>query len=132
VAFVEAESMDAVQALHAAPQLWDRRFDDQVVMGRHQAVRVDDPVEAGHAVREEAKEGDAVQVVAVDVAAVDTERRDVKNTVRELRPELPCHGAERSARKQRSGRLGNVRSKLVSKDRSLSADAEGQTLVLWF
>jgi hypothetical protein len=83
VPLVEAESMDAVQALHPEPQLRDGRVDDEVVVRRHQAERVDGPVEAGDALSEQTEEGQAVGVVAVDRATIDAARRHVEDAVRQ-------------------------------------------------
>jgi hypothetical protein len=130
VALVEAERVDPVEAVHAAPQLRDGRLDDHVVVRRHQAVHVDEPVEAVDAVREETEERDPVDVVAIDLAAVDSERRDMEDPIWELGAQLPRHGRERSAGEPVFGRLWNVRYRDGSKNRSFSADTEGQTLVL--
>jgi hypothetical protein len=81
VALVEPESVDPVQSLHSGPQSVDRGLEDQMVVRRHQAERVDDPVEAIDAIGEERKEVQAVRVVAKDGATVDAARRDVKDTI---------------------------------------------------
>ena len=95
VALVEQERVDAVEAVKASREFGDSRFDDQVVVGRHQTERVNGPVEAVHAVREELEEESAVGVVAVDRAAVDSESRYVKHAVRQVAAKLPRH-VERS------------------------------------
>jgi hypothetical protein len=91
VAPVESESVDPVQPLHSRPQSLDGGLEDQVVVGRHQAEGVDDPVEAVDAIREQREEVQAVRVVAKDGATVDAACRHVKDTVRKLAAEPSCH-----------------------------------------
>jgi hypothetical protein len=71
VALVEPERVDAVQPFHPRPEPLHCRLEDEVVVGRHQAVGVNDPVEAADAVGKQPEEDEAIEVVAVDVAFVD-------------------------------------------------------------
>jgi hypothetical protein len=82
VAPVERQRVDSVQAVHSAGHRLDGGLDHEVVVRRHQAVRVELPVEALDAVPEEGEEARPVQPVAEHRAVVDTEDRDVRDAVR--------------------------------------------------
>jgi hypothetical protein len=82
VAPVERQRVDAVEPFHAARHRVHRRREHEVVVRRHQAVRVEVPVEAVDAVPEEGQEAAAVEPVAKDRTVVDAERRHVEDAVR--------------------------------------------------
>jgi hypothetical protein len=124
VPLVEAESMDAVQALHPQPQLRNGRVDDEVVVRRHQAERVDGPVEAGDALSEQAEEGQAVGVVAVDRATIDAARRS-----RGRRRPAACGATvlpsrDGNARRARHPRMWKTSHTIVAKDRPPSVKGQ--------
>jgi hypothetical protein len=96
VAGVEPLRVHAVQALHPERQLRDGRLDDEVVVVRHQAERVEPPAEPLGALGEQAEEGDPVEVVAEDRGLVDAVGRDVEDPVGELHTQdarHPCDGS---------------------------------------
>src|SRR5947208_558463 len=130
VPLVEPECVDAVQPLHRSPKLRNRRLDDEVVMRRHQAERVNGQTEAVDALRQQLEEAQTVRLVAVDVAAVDAARRDVEDAVRQRMPQLSSHATEASAGEERSRQMWSFCHANVAKTTSASANTEGQTLVL--
>ena len=83
VAPVERQRMRAVEAVHAARHGVDRGLEHEVVVRRHQAVRVEIPAEALDAVPEELQETRAIESVPEDRALVHAERRDVEDAVRQ-------------------------------------------------
>lgn len=95
---VEALRVDAVQVLHPARQVWERRHDDEVVVRRHQTVRVQPPAEASSGAVEQRDEPPAVVVVGDDGAACDSTGPDVIVSVRVLDTEWTRHGRDRSSR----------------------------------
>ena len=82
VALVEALRVPPVEESGAGAELDLGCLDHEVVVVSHQAEDVDVPVEAGGGDGEEVEEAEAVFVVAVDVAAVDPECRDMENAIR--------------------------------------------------
>jgi hypothetical protein len=83
VAPVEGEGVSPVEDVHPPCHLLDRRLEDEVVVRRHQAVRIQLPVEVLDAVPEELQEARAIEPVPEDRALVDAERRDVEDAVRQ-------------------------------------------------
>ena len=88
---VEGERVGSVQPLHAARHRLDARLQHEVVVSRHQAVRVETPSEAADTVGEEREEAAAVVPVSEDRGVVDTEGRDVEDAVRQFRAEDAGH-----------------------------------------
>jgi hypothetical protein len=88
---VEGERVGSVQPLHTACHRLDARLEDEVVVRRHQAVRVEAPPETADAVGEEREEPAAVEPVAEDRRVVDAEGRHVEDAVRQLRAEDAGH-----------------------------------------
>ena len=91
MAFVELLRVAAVQELHSARELVPRGVEDEVVVRRHQAERMERPLEALDAATEVCQELAAVVVVEEDVAAVDAPRDHVEVAVGERRAEHARH-----------------------------------------
>jgi hypothetical protein len=91
VPFVEELRVAAVEAVHAGGELGRGRLDDEVVVGAHQAVGLDAPVELARADRQQVEEVDPVDVVAEDRRVLDPVRRDVEVPVREAASEEARH-----------------------------------------
>ena len=81
---VEALRVDAVEPAEAVGELAARAGEDEVVVARHQAIRMDVPVLGADDLGEEGQEAAAVVVVAEDRAAVDAPDRDVVDAVGEV------------------------------------------------
>jgi hypothetical protein len=122
VAPVERERVRPVQQVHPAGHRLDGRLEDEVVMGRHQAVRVDVPAEALDAVPHERKEAPAVKPVAEDGSVVDAEGRDVEDTVGQDRPKEARHRAERTPPASGTAPAGLQSHTFVTKNRSFAAN----------
>src|SRR5436190_6825169 len=80
---VEPLGIDAVEAVAAVGELVAQGFDDEVVVVRHQAEGVNEPVVALHHVCEEPQEEPAVVVAAENRRPVDPTRADVERAVGE-------------------------------------------------
>jgi hypothetical protein len=83
VASVESLRVAAVELLEARGKLGDGRFDDEVVVVRHQAERVQAPVVLADDEAEQAEEGAAIVIVPVDRDPPGTPGSDVERAVRE-------------------------------------------------
>jgi hypothetical protein len=94
VADVEPLRVPAAQVLHTGRQLRLRRLDDDLVAFSRQAVAMDLPAVSCDGSREDLDERDVVDVFAHDVGAVDADRRDVEEAVRELRAANPRHAVD--------------------------------------
>jgi hypothetical protein len=82
MATVERQRVDPVEPMHPAGHRLDGGLEHEVVVRRHQAVRVELPVETLDAVPEENEEARPVEPVAEDRPLVHAERRDVEDAVR--------------------------------------------------
>jgi co-chaperonin GroES (HSP10) len=91
VASVEALGIAPVQLLEAGRQLGDGRLDDQVVVVRHQAERMEAPVMLPDDEVQQPEEDAAVVVVAVDRDPSGTARGDVEVAVGEDVAGAACH-----------------------------------------
>jgi hypothetical protein len=89
---VERLGIHAVEAVAAVGELVAQGFHDEVVVVRHKAEGVDEPIVALDDVREEAQKETAVVVAAKDRRPVDPTRADVERAVREDVPwQAACH-----------------------------------------
>jgi len=68
---VEQLRIAAVQALHAGREAGGGRLDDEVIVGVHQAVRLDAPAELPRGSREHVEEVQPVDVIAEDASVLD-------------------------------------------------------------
>ena len=91
VSAIEALSVDPVQPLHARGKSRPRRLDEQVHVVAHQAIRVEEPVEAVDDVAEVSEVVTPVDAGAVDRAAVDTTSGDVRDQAGGIEAEAPWH-----------------------------------------
>jgi hypothetical protein len=82
VLLVEALRIAAVEQLHPRGQVGTGAFEDEVVVVAHQAEGVHGPAIPADGELEERQEKQAVEIVEVDPAAVDTPGRDVEEAVR--------------------------------------------------
>src|SRR5436309_2903665 len=91
---VERLGIDAVEAVAAVGELVAQGFDDEVVVVRHQAEGVNEPVVTLHHVCEEAQEEPAVVVAAKNRRPVDPTRADVEDAVGEdVARQGACHAS---------------------------------------
>lgn len=74
---IEPLLVDAVELAHAFGQIGIRRLDEQVVMVRHEAVRMHRPIETLPHVAEDVEKQPPVDISAIDVLAPITARGDV-------------------------------------------------------
>lgn len=81
---VEGLGIDAVQVLHAACEIRLRRFDDEVVMRRHEAVGVETPAEPSRDALQQIVEPASIELVTDDRASCDSARPRVVVGVRAL------------------------------------------------
>jgi hypothetical protein len=128
VASVERQRVGAVQPVHPSGHRVDGRLDHEVVVRRHQAVRVELPLEALDAVPDELEEARPVDPVAEDRPVVDAQRRDVEDAVGKHGAEHSRHAAKRTALAPARAREARESHTFVTKRGSLSADPEGLTL----
>jgi len=91
VARVERHRVEAVEGVHAFGDVGVRRLHDEVVMVRHQAVRVNGPASRTRHLAEELAEELAVVVTAVDRRAADAPRHHVVDPVMDARPRESRH-----------------------------------------
>jgi hypothetical protein len=91
VTLVEELRVAAVQPLHARGEVLCRRLEDEVVVRVHQAVPVDDPAELARHHAQQVQEVEAVDVDTEDRCVTDAVGRDVKDPVREISAQQPCH-----------------------------------------
>jgi hypothetical protein len=98
VACVEPLRVATVQALEAGGQLRDRRFEDEVVVVRHQAEGMEAPVVATDDEAEEPEEEPAVVVVPVDRDPPGAARSHVEEPVLEDVARRSCHRSEDTRR----------------------------------
>ena len=66
-----------VELPHALGKVAIRRFNQQMIVIAHQAIRMNEPVEAARHTRQHVQEGDAVLVVFVNIFTAVTTRGDV-------------------------------------------------------
>jgi hypothetical protein len=95
VAPVEPQGVDSVQSVQPARHGVDGRLEDEVVVRRHQAVRVELPIEAFDALPEEPQEVRSVDSVAEDRPVVDADGGDVEDAVGQLRTKDARHRLQR-------------------------------------
>jgi hypothetical protein len=91
VARVERDRVEAVERVHTFGDVRVRRLHDQVVVVRHQAVRVDGPASRPRHLAEEPREELAVVVSAVDRRAADAPCHHVVDPVMNARPRKSRH-----------------------------------------
>jgi len=91
MAAVERLRVDAVQPLEAIGERRFDQFDYEVVVVRHQAVRVESPLAPLAGGIEQGDQASSIGVVAEDFLASVSSRGDVENVARALDPELACH-----------------------------------------
>ncbi|MGH3109981.1 MAG: hypothetical protein ACRDQT_03565, partial [Gaiellaceae bacterium] len=91
MAFVEGLCVAAEQPLQPARQLGLRCVKDEVVVGRHQAERVNSPAVALEAEEDLREKRAAIRIVAEDRAAVDAARHDVEVPVGQRRSKDARH-----------------------------------------
>jgi hypothetical protein len=127
VAPVEPQGVDTVQAVEPARHRVDCRLEDEVVVRRHQAVRVELPLEAVDALPEERQEARAVEAVAEDRPVVDADGRDVEHAVGQLRTEDARHREQRTPAGHWEPSPGTESHTFVTKARSTSSDPLGPT-----
>jgi hypothetical protein len=109
VADVEVSRVVAVEHLHPRGELRHGRFDNQVVVIRHQAEDVDGPAVTPDADGKQGEEEEAVGVVVVDRTSVDAPRGDVEVAIRQRAAEDAGHRDDGSAprpRRRRRGKFG--------------------------
>jgi hypothetical protein len=68
---VEELRVAAVEMVHSGGELRRGRLDHEVVMGHHQAVRLDAPVELVRCERQQVEEVEPVDVLAKDRSVLD-------------------------------------------------------------
>ncbi len=93
VPLVEQLREATVQPLDSVRELDSRRVEHEVVVGRHQAERVNGPVVALDANAYVREEHPSVGVVSDDGAAIDPARDHMEVAVWECRSEHPWHGS---------------------------------------
>lgn len=101
---IERLGVDPVQVAHPARQVCLRRLDEQMVVIRHQTVRVADPAEALDGVAQHLKEELAVRINEEDVlprVAATREPTGVADSA-VFRLQLPSYSAPLSSRRQPS------------------------------
>jgi hypothetical protein len=91
VARVERHRVEPVEVVHALGDVGVRRLHDEVVVVRHQAVRVDAPSTRPRHLEQETGEELAVVVAAVDGRAADASRHDVVDPVSNARSRESRH-----------------------------------------
>jgi hypothetical protein len=91
---VEALRVHTVQLTHTEREVRVRGLYQQVVVVRHQAVAVTNPVEAIARVCQYSEEGGSVSVIAIDDFSAITARRDVVQSARKLDSERSRHTAD--------------------------------------
>jgi hypothetical protein len=128
VASVEHQRVDPVEPMHPSGHRVDGRLEHEVIVGRHQAVRVELPLEAVDAVPEKRQEARPVEPVAEHRPVVDAERRDVEDAVRQVGAKHSRHAWKRTALAYAPPSRRGRSHTFVTKDRSLSTDREGLTL----
>jgi len=94
VPLIEKLRVAAVQQLHAEGQLWLHRLDDQVVVARHQAVRMAGPVVPSDHRAQQRQERFPVNIVEEDLAMIGATIGDVKDAVWKLASRLPWHASK--------------------------------------
>ncbi len=108
---VEPLRVGAVQALEAAREVGVARFQDEMVVIRHQAIAVTKPTELVRYVSEHREESTAVEVLEEDQLASVTSRSDVIQTVGELDARRPRHAPRLNREAPREGRFFRSRRK---------------------
>ena len=91
VATVEAERVDAVQALHSRGERFPSCLEDEVIVRPEQAVRVCSPADASRRRLEQVQEVEAVEIDDEDRRPTSAAGRDVEVTVLELASRKPGH-----------------------------------------
>jgi hypothetical protein len=134
VAAVEGLRVDAVQPLHARGEAVELRFDDEVVVVRHQAEDVDPPVVAFDDAREQPQEQAALVVVPKDGRAGDTSGGHMEDPGRRELLARTSHAANvdrarRGAASLRAAAWTNPDS-LVTPAVAARANSQGQSLVV--
>ena len=92
VARIESLCIEPVQPVHAVRKGLSARFEEQVVVGRHQAVRVTDPQKRVCASRQLPDEVAAIRVIAEEDIATHRPRRYMKETVLQVTSWASRHG----------------------------------------
>jgi hypothetical protein len=93
VARVESHRVEPVEGVHPFGDVRVRRLHDEVVVVRHQAVRVDRPASCPRHLAEELGEELAVVVTAVDRRAAHAPRHHVVDPVMHARPRESSHAS---------------------------------------
>lgn len=82
MATVEALGVDAIQVTHAPRQIGLRRFDQQVIMIRHQTIGVTAPTKALNCVAQQREKQFTVVVLQEDIFASISSRGDMVHSTR--------------------------------------------------
>jgi hypothetical protein len=128
VAPVEALCVYPAQTLNAGRQSGAGALDDEVVVVVHEAERNDGPSMESRRVGEYTEEGDAVNVVADDLAAVHAARGDVVDPVRQVASADARHPwtlGITSVRNRPGDAFGALRYTYRHTDSSASAEPRG-------
>jgi hypothetical protein len=93
IAVVEPVRDPPIEPLHAAREAVEQRFDNQVVVVRHHAVRVIDPSEAEAGLPDPVVDEGVVELVARDQHAIHAARGHVVDAVLRKQVAGPWHAA---------------------------------------
>jgi hypothetical protein len=107
VAPVEPLRVHTVQPLHAERDVAVRRFDQEVIVVRHQAVRMASPFTQLDDLTQELEKPKPIANIGVDLQLSDAARRHVIDGTRCLHSRRSRHGDERS-RGDHAGRLAGT------------------------
>lgn len=129
VALVERLRIAALQALETTRELHPRAVEDEMVVRRHEAKRVERPVIPLGARPHVGQERAPVVVVAEDRAAVHAACHDVEVAVRKRGSQDARHATNQSALDSPRRPLGTNRRTLVTPRTVSPGRVQGQTLV---
>jgi hypothetical protein len=109
---IETLRVAGIQVLHSSCEIRLRGADQKVVMGRHEAEAVTDPILSRDHIGEQIQKSAAVLVVAKERLARHSARGNVEGSAWNLKPRLPWHESTVERRQSRNSARASLATKL--------------------